>query len=59
MSEIDLWMTNNKLKLNIDKTEVVLLSAAHRPRPAIDSLRFSEHNSHLFLKFCSKHWGYL
>ena len=32
--DIDNWMTTNKLKLNTDKTEVLLLSAAHRPRPS-------------------------
>lgn len=37
--DIDNWMTTNKLKLNTDKTEVLLLSAAHRPRPSFDSLR--------------------
>ena len=37
--DIDNWMTTNKLKLNTDKTEVLLLSAAHRPRPSFESLR--------------------
>ncbi|KXJ16812.1 hypothetical protein AC249_AIPGENE22813 [Exaiptasia diaphana] len=31
VKDIDLWMIKNKLKLNGDKTELVVLSAAHRP----------------------------
>ena len=42
--EIDKWMMSNKLKLNTDKTEVLLLSAAHRPRPPFDSLRCCGHD---------------
>ena len=38
--EINNWMTYNKLKLNNDKTEILILSNAHRPRPPVDSLNF-------------------
>lgn len=38
LSEIDNWMTRNKLKLNTDKTEIAVVSNAHRPRPSIDSV---------------------
>ena len=31
--EIDLWMVCNKLKLNGDKTERLVINASHRPRP--------------------------
>ncbi|KXJ27572.1 hypothetical protein AC249_AIPGENE7673 [Exaiptasia diaphana] len=31
VKDIDSWMIKNKLKLNGDKTELVVLSAAHRP----------------------------
>ena len=31
VKDIDLWMIKNKLKFNGDKTELVVLSAAHRP----------------------------
>ena len=44
VSEIDKWMMSNKLKLNTDKTEVLLLSAAHRPRPPFESLRCCGHD---------------
>ena len=44
VSDIDSWMTRNKLKLNTDKTEIAVLSAAHRPRPPIDSLKCCDHN---------------
>lgn len=41
MRDIDRWMFNNKLKLNNDKTEIVVLSNAHRPLPSIDHLNIS------------------
>ena len=37
--DIDDWMVINKLKLNQDKTEVVLISSRYRPRPPLDSLQ--------------------
>ena len=37
--DIDNWMVINKLKLNQDKTEVVLISSRYRPRPPLDSLQ--------------------
>ena len=36
---IDNWMVINKLKLNQDKTDVVLISSRYRPRPPLDSLQ--------------------
>ena len=36
--DVDKWMTCNRLKLNSDKTEVVILSARHRPSPCLQSL---------------------
>ena len=33
--DIDTWVLCNKLKLNRDKTEILVLSARHRPRPHI------------------------
>ena len=41
VKEIDSWMLCNKLKLNGDKTELLVLSAHHRPRPSIDHLHVS------------------
>ena len=37
--DIDNWMVINKLKLNQDKSEVVLISLRYRPRPPLDSLQ--------------------
>ena len=34
--EIDSWMVSNKLKLNGDKIELLIINARHRPCPRID-----------------------
>jgi hypothetical protein len=31
--KIDMWLIQNKIKLNSDKTEIMMLSARHRPCP--------------------------
>ena len=36
--DIDLWMLNNKLKLNSGKTEIIVFSSSYRPRPALENL---------------------
>ena len=36
--EIDNWMWCNKLKLNGDKSELLVISSQYRPRPVISSL---------------------
>ena len=36
---INKWMTANKLLLNGDKTEFLVLNARHRPQPNIDSIQ--------------------
>ena len=41
---IDRWMGQNGLKMNGDKTEVLLLSSSYRPRSPIDSLQIAGHN---------------
>jgi len=38
VKDIDRWMTNNMLKLNQDKTELVVISSKFHPRPFIDSV---------------------
>ena len=38
VSDINEWMTDNKLKLNNDKTELLKLHAQHRPSPFLDSV---------------------
>ena len=41
-SEIDEWMRLNKLKLNSDKSELLVISSKYRPRPSLDSISISE-----------------
>ena len=38
VSDINEWMTDNKLKLNNDKTELLILHAHHRPSASLDSV---------------------
>ena len=35
--DMSIWMKNNKLKLNDDKTDLLVLTARHRPQPPIES----------------------
>ena len=42
--DIDNWMASNKLKLNQDKTEVVLICSRYRPRPPLESLQIGRVN---------------
>ena len=39
--EIDSWMVSNKLKLNGDKTDLLVINARHRPCPLIDHIDVS------------------
>ena len=36
--DIDAWMTANMLKMNRDKTELLVLKARHRPLPPLTSI---------------------
>ena len=38
IQDIGYWMTTNKLKLNTDKTELLVLNARHRPLPTLNSI---------------------
>ena len=40
LTDIDTWMTLNKLKLNKDKTELIFLSSKHCPQQFLPSLHF-------------------
>ena len=40
ISDIDKWMTINKLKLNKDKTELLLLYSKHCPQTSLPTLQF-------------------
>jgi len=41
LRDIDLWMTNNMLKLNNDKSELLVLRSRQRPEPPIDTIMVS------------------
>ena len=36
--DMSIWMKNNKLKLNDDKTDLLVLTARHRPQPQMESI---------------------
>ena len=38
VQDINGWMLSNKLKLNNDKSEVLVISSSHRPQPSLSSL---------------------
>ena len=40
MNDIGKLITANKLKLNKDKTELIVTSSQHRPKPQLDTLTF-------------------
>ena len=39
VADIDRWMTNNKLKLNENKTELLVISSKYRSRPMVTSIQ--------------------
>ena len=40
--DIDLWMVQNRLKLNLEKMEVQAFSSCYRPRPNIRDLTIAD-----------------
>ena len=54
--DIDIWMLCNKLKLNDDKTEMLIFHAKYRPAPLLGQLQRSHLISHLF-RFCKEYWS--
>ena len=54
--DIDKWMLCNKLKLNGDKTEMLIFHAKHRPIPLLGQLQRSHLICHLF-RFCKEYWS--
>ena len=42
VKDIGDWMLRNKLKLNQDKTEVLVISSKYRPRPPFDYIRVGD-----------------
>ena len=45
--DIDLWMACNKLKLNRDKTELLVIGSKHRPCPSLDGILVGDCCIHL------------
>ena len=39
IQDVQLWMVANKLKLNGDKTELLVLTTRQRPHPSLDSIK--------------------
>ena len=39
VADIDRWMTNNKLKLNENKTELLVISSKYRSRPMVNYIQ--------------------
>ena len=39
VEEIDRWMISNKLKLNVDKTELIAFSSKYRPKPCLSNVQ--------------------
>ena len=39
VEEIDRWMISNKLKLNDDKTELIVFISKYRPRPLLSNVQ--------------------
>ena len=39
IQDVQLWMVANKLKLNGDKTKLLVLTAPRRPQPPLDSIK--------------------
>ena len=42
VKDIGEWMLRNKLKLNQDKNELLVISSTYRPRPPLDYIRVGE-----------------
>ena len=42
-SDIDNWMKVNKLKLNSDKSELLVISSRYRPRPVVNSISINDY----------------
>ena len=42
--DIDSWIIMNKLKVNGDKTDILVFSSPYRPRPALDFLDIVSEN---------------
>ena len=43
IQDLQQWIAVNKLKLNGDKTELLVLAARHRPPPSLDSILIGAH----------------
>ena len=57
VNDIDCWMVNNGLKLNQDKTELVLISSKFRCRPSLEFIQVVDEK--IQPNFPPKIWGWL
>ena len=55
--DIDLWMARNKLKLNRDKTELLVIGSKHRPCPSLDSILVGDCRVHPSNTARNMHWS--
>ena len=53
--DIDLWMVQNRLKLNQEKTEVLVFSSRYRPKPNIHDLTIVDEVVNCSSN-CKGHW---
>ena len=53
VTDIDSWMIMNKLKMNSDKTEILVFSSSLGPRPALDFLDIVSEN----VGYRKEHWS--
>ena len=51
LRELNQWMLLNNLRLNNDKTELLVLLAKHRPKPPLDSITVSFFMAYLIILF--------
>ena len=44
VNDINKWMSHNNLKLNGDKSELLVISSSRRPRPTLNYIRIDNNN---------------
>ena len=57
ISDITNWMTSNKLMLNGDKTELLVLNACHRSGPPLESITVGRDAIHASHAAKNIYWG--
>ena len=57
--DMDAWMLSNKLKLNKDKSDVLVISSSYRPRPLLSSVDICNEADCILLPQCTQYWSHL